>query len=67
MCSLVKGAGMLLRIFELIAILIGVFFFNRLIKKSIEKDVEDNPATSVNNMYQKYESESDGIEEDAIR
>ncbi|MGL1903737.1 MAG: hypothetical protein OCC49_16490 [Fibrobacterales bacterium] len=58
---------MLLRIFELIAVLVGVFFFNRLIKKSIEKDVDENPASTVNKMYRKYEVESDGIEEDAIR
>ncbi|MGL1936325.1 MAG: hypothetical protein OCD01_14945 [Fibrobacterales bacterium] len=58
---------MMLRIFELIAVLVGVFFFNRLIKKSIEKDVDDNPASAVNKMYRKYEVESDGIEEDAIR
>ncbi len=58
---------MLLRIFEFIAVLAGVFFFNRLVKKSIEKDVELNPATATNHLYKDYEDKTNGIEEDAIR
>ncbi len=58
---------MLLRIFEFGAVLAGVFFFNRLVKKSIEKDVEANPATAINHLYKEYEAKTDGIEEDAIR
>ena len=58
---------MLLRIFEFIVVLAGVFFFNRLIKKSIHKDIEANPATEVNHIYRQYEQDTEGIEEDAIR